>query len=265
MSSTSDGDGGSSLLWKAILVAIVMGLSFAGYRMWYADALRVHYADGFCPRGTWPQQRERVVVPGHTVILIDTSDEITAEDAEEAFDRIDAWARDTIRAPFLQKISIFGLPESPANIAEQSGRSWCIPKPGDMANVLYENPRAVEVEFRRFLRGVKTELDSLRQREQAAQSPIVETMAHLVQEHEDLDSFVLVSDMLQHSGVATHYGGNTALTPEARHECAKVSGGRRLRSVWVYYVDRELEVQGNLWPTSWWAECLDGVQGQTLD
>lgn len=265
MSSTSDGGGGSSLLSKGILVAIVVGLFFAGYRLWYSDALRVHYADGFCPRGTWPQQREGVDIPGHTVILIDTSDEITPEDAEEAFDRIDAWARDTLRVPFLQKISIYGLPESMAEIPEQSGRSWCVPKPGAMANVLYENPRAVEIEFRRFLRGVKTELDSLRQREQAAQSPIAETMAHLVQQHEDLDSFVLVSDMLQHSELATHYGGDTALMPEARDECVRVSGGGRLRSVWVYYVDRELDVQGNLWPTSWWAECLGSVRGQTLN
>ena len=265
MGSPSDEVGGSSLLWQGILVIIVLGLFFAGYRLWYADALRVHYADAFCPQGTWPQEREGVVVPGHTVILIDTSDEITPADAEAAFDRIDAWARDTLKAPFLQKISIYGLPESIAQIPEQSGRSWCVPKPGAMARILYENPRVVEIEFQRFLRRVKSELDSLRQREQAAQSPIAETMAHLVQQHEDLDSFVLVSDMLQHSTLATHYAGDTALTPEARSECEKVSGGGRLRSVWVYYVDRELEVQGHLWPTAWWAECLDGVQAQTLN
>lgn len=264
MSSTSDAGGGSSLLWKGILVVIVLGLCYAGYRLWYADQLRVHYADGFCPRGTWPQEREGVVVPGHTVILIDTSDEITPEDAEAAFDRIDHWSRDPLQAPFLQKISIYGLPESMAAIPEQSGRSWCVPRPGAMANVLYENPRAVEIEFRRFLRGVKTELDALIQQPQAAQSPIAETMAHLAQQHEDLDSFVLVSDMLQHSTLATHYGGDTSLTPEARSECGTMSGGGRLRSVWVYYVDRKLELQGNLWPTAWWAECLEGVQAQTL-
>ena len=265
MDSISDEGGGSSLLWKGILVVIVLGLFFAGYRLWYFDRLRVRPKDGYCPQGTWPQQREGIVVPGHTVILIDTSDEITPADAEAAFDRINAWARDPLKAPFLQKISIYGLPDSMAQIPKQSGRSWCVPKTGAMANVLYENPRVVALEFERFLGGVKSELDSLWQREQAAQSPIAETMAYLVQKHEDLNSFVLVSDMLQHSTLATHYSGETALTPAARSECEMVSGVGRLRSVWVYYVDRELEVQGHLWPTAWWAECLDGIQAQTMN
>ena len=206
-----------------------------------------------------------VAVTGHTVILIDTSDRITPQDAETAFQRIDDWARDTVQAPFLQKISIYGLPESTAEIPRRSGPSWCVPRQGATANVLYENPRVVEIEFREFLQGVKTQLDSLRRREQADQSPILETMAHLVQQREDLDSFVLVSDMLQYTELADLYEKDPRLTDRARQECDIAFAMRELRSVWVYYVDRELEVQGNVWPTAWWAECLQGVQAQTLN
>lgn len=252
--------------WQiSILVAVLVGLSIAAYRLWYQEGLRVHYANGFCPRGTWPQQREGVTVPGHTVILIDTSDQITPEVAENAFERIDEWARDTLSAPFLQRVSIYGLPESASEIPTPSGRSWCVPKHGALANVLYENPRVVEIEFRRFLRGVKVELDSLRTREQADQSPIVETMSYLVQHHPDLDSFVLVSDMLQHSGLADHYAQDPAMTDRARQECGKVFSGDRMRTVWVYYVDRPVDVQETIWPTSWWRECLGTVAGRTMN
>lgn len=252
--------------WQiTILVAVLVGLSIAAYRLWYQEGLRVHYADGFCPQGTWPQQREGVTVPGHTVILIDTSDQITSDVAERAFERIDEWARDTLGAPFLQRVSIYGLPESTSAIPVQSGRSWCVPKHGALANVLYENPRVVEIEFRRFLRGVKVQLDSLRQREQADRSPIVETMSYLAQHHPDLDSFVLVSDMLQHSESANNYAGSATLTDRARRECEQAFAKRDVRSVWVYYVDRSLEVQERIWPTSWWRQCLGEVRGQTLN
>ena len=252
--------------WPQIVLGLLLfGLGYVTYTLAYRDGMRLHRSDGFCPRGTWAQQREGVTVPGRTVVLIDTSDRITPQDAAQAFDRIGNLVRDTARIPFLQRISIVGLPESAVEISRENGQSWCVPKQGATANPWYENRRVVELEFRKFLRqGVKTKLDSLRNREQADQSPILETMSHLAQEHEDLDSFVLVSDMLQHTELASHYDGDMTLGPEARTECNKLLGGDRLRSVWVYYVDRELEVQGNLWPTPWWAECLQGVQAQTL-
>ena len=179
------------------LLIILVALSFMGYNMWYAEMLRVHYVDGFCPRGTWPQNREGVTSPGHTVILIDTSDRIDPEDGDRTFQRIDGLVRDTSLAPFLQKISIYGLPESAEEIPRQSGRAWCVPRQGEMANRLYENLRIVEIEFQRFLQGIKAQLDSLRNREQADQSPIIETISWLALQHDDLNSFLLISDMLQ--------------------------------------------------------------------
>ena len=241
------------------LCLILIGLAFMGYRLWYAEMLRVHYVDGFCPRGTWPQNQEGVTIPGHTVILIDTSDRISSEVGDSAFQRIDEWARDTIRAPFLQKVSIYGLPESEEEIPIVSGQPWCIPRQGVMANRLYENPRVVEIEFRRFLQGVKAELDSLIDRDQADQSPIVETMSWLTQQHEDLDSFVMISDMLQHSDLASHYVGYQEITPALRDVCDRIVR-RGMKSIEVYYVDRTLDLQGNLWPTGWWSDCLGNLE-----
>ena len=64
-----------------------------------------------------------------------------------------------------------------------------------MADLLYENPRVVEIEFATFLNRLRGILDELRDRKEATVSPIVETMASLVERNEDIDSFLLVSDM----------------------------------------------------------------------
>ena len=132
-----------------LLVLVIVALSalvvVVGYNLNYADQLRVREANGYCPTGTRAQLREGIRIPGHTVILVDTSNEISElEDGARAFERIEGWTRDTL---FLQKLSLYGLPESEHQDPSQSGRSWCIPKQGEMADLLYENPRVVEIEF----------------------------------------------------------------------------------------------------------------------
>ena len=248
-----------------VLVILAVIVVFFGYRLWYADQLRVRIADGYCPMGTRPQLQEQIEVPGHTVILIDTSNEILEEDGEAAFERIDALVRDTLQVPFLQKLSIYGLPESEDEIPRQTGRSWCIPKQGAMANVLYENPRVVEIEFRRFLQNMGAVFDELVDREEADSSPIVETLTYLVQHHEDLDSFIIVSDMLQHSSIWSDYGDVEPTSEDVRRECTKIRQSERLKAVFVYYIDRRLEVQGAMWPTLRWEECLGDVVASLLN
>ena len=247
-----------------VLVILACVLVFVGFRLWYAEQLRVTYADGYCPKGTWPQQNEGIEIPGHTVILIDTSDEIHEVTGALAFESIDAFLRDTLQVPFLQKLSIYGLPRSEAEIPQQAGRSWCIPKQGTMASVLYENPRVVEIEFRRFVLRIEDIFSDLVGREEADSSPIVETMANLVQRHEDLDSFVIVSDMLQHSSTWSEYSSLGPNLDEVRQECAAIRQSQRLKAVYVYYIDRKLEVQENLWPTQRWQECLGDVVTEAM-
>ncbi len=253
--------------WMVVLAVLGILASFGvlgviAYGAWYADGLIVRPPD-YCPTGTYPQVREGIEVPGHTAILIDTSNEIPTEDAELAFQKINGWARDS--APWLQRLSIHGLPESVNDRVARSYGSWCIPKEGADANMIYENRVYVEAQFRRFLATLQEMFGELVSREEAAQSPIVETLASLIQRNDDLDSVVLVSDMLQNTPLWSHYSmeGDTL---GIRSECRRITSLDRLKTVYVYYIDRGLpDVQPPEWPDPWWSRCLGAVRTEMLN
>lgn len=247
------------------VLAILVGLGIiAGMAFFtrYTDQLRVRPPD-YCPTGTWPQVREGIEVPGETAILIDTSNAISAKDAGAAFTGIDSWARGS--APWLQRLSIHALPESASDLDPRGYGSWCVPKEGEDANLIYENAVYVEAQFRQFLAKLRDIFRELVSRQEADESPIVETMAHLVQRNEDLDSIVLVSDMLQNTEAWSHYAKDRDVTslPDA---CREITGPGRLQTVFVYYIDRGLpEIQAPEWPDEWWRRCLSGVTTETLN
>lgn len=248
-----------------LLLFLFSVVTYVGYRLDYADKLKVRAANGYCPTGTRPQIREGIEIPGHTVVLIDTSNRIAEEDGRLAFEKIDELTRDTLRTPFLQKVSIYGLPESESEESVRSGRPWCVPKQGEMANELYENPRVVALDFRDFINGLQEVFESLRTREEADVSPIAETMAYLVERYEDLDSFVIVSDMLQHTSLWNAYTGGGALSTDAAAVCKRITRPGTLRAVYVYYIDRQIPVQGASWPTAGWKQCLAGIRAEALN
>lgn len=202
-------------------------------------------------------------IPGHTAILIDTSNKIPAEDTLRAFLKIDALARDTLVD--LQRLSIHRLPNTPGDLPVRSDGSWCIPKDGDDANLLYENPDYVEVEFRQFLATLAHIFRELVSREEADQSPIVETIAHLVQRDHRLNSIVLVSDMLQNTLLWNHYtmeGDSLGI----QSECRRITQPGRLETVYVYHIDRGVSAVGAAgWPDEWWSRCLGTVQTVLLN
>ena len=134
-----------------------------------------------------------------------------------------------------------------------------------MADILYENPRVVEIEFATFLNRLRRILNELRDREEADVSPIVETMASLVGRNGDIDSFLLVSDMLQNSSLWNEYTGETAVPIGAMAECDRISESGRVRDVYLYYIDRNLAVQSNDWPIDRWRVCLDGVGARMIN
>ena len=252
-----------SVVLSFVVIAAALGvLGYLGYLMLYKDALVVRPPD-YCPTGTWAQVKEGFAVPGHTAILIDTSNEIPAEDAELAFQAIENWTRE---APFLQRLSIYALPASAGAPAVRSYGSWCIPKDGEKANLIYENPVYVEAQFRRFLATAQDIFQKLVDRDEAAQSPIVETMAGLVRRNDDLDSVILVSDMLQNTDLWSHYTmeGDSLGTSS---ECQRIAGGAQLlEAVHVYYIHRSLpEIQAPEWPDAWWGRCLGGVRATMLN
>ena len=234
-------------------------IAYAMYKLWYFDQLRVKKEQGFCPTGTWPQMREGLVSPGSSIILVDTSDRISKEDGEMAFKRIEDWVRE---APLLQKISIYGLPEKENQPPRKVGDTMCRPARGDEAKILYENPRYVDSLFRKFLDKLNTVFSELLNREPAPQSPIVETLYHLVEPESKLDSLVLVSDMLQHSSIASHYpSGNGDIT----EYCKKISNFSRVKSIHVFYIIRENSPQRPDWRTPYWGACFEGIETTTLN
>ena len=240
-----------------ILIALTV-LTGLGFALWYTEQLRVTPPD-YCPTPTWPQEREGFVVPGHTAILIDTSNEIPTGNGKRAFDSIDSWIRNT--APFLQRLSLYGLPASAADRTSLRC-SLCVPKEGEEANYLYENEVFVEAEFRKFLEALQAMFDELVGMPEAPQSPIIETMARLVGGNEDLDSIILVSDMLQHTPQSSFYRDEDLLTDV----CAEITSPGRLKEVFVYYIDRGLpEIQPPEWPDPRWKRCLSGVRLESLN
>ena len=249
--------------WKlagAVLLIVIpiAVLCWAGYKVHYTDQLKALTSD-YCPQGTRPQEKEGFVVPGYTAILIDTSDKILFEDAERALQRINAWTRNRDLVPLLQRLSIHGLPESANKRVAQDHGSWCIPKTGKEADRLYDNPAYAQAQFEQFSDTLKSIFRDLVDRDEAAQSPILETMDYLVQRDTMLNSIVLVSDMLQNTLLWSHYTreGDTAGISST---CSQVRGEGRLKKVFVYYIDRGLPDQSLEWPDPWWRECLRGVE-----
>ena len=228
-------------------------LLYAMLTLLYADSLRVREREGFCPTGTWAQNREGVEIPGHTVILVDTSNKIVEQDGNDALGAIEKWAREEV--DFLHKVTLYGLPETEDTVPRQIGQSWCIPKQGAMADVLYENPRYVESQFRGvFLANLRRTFDGLLERQEAPQSPIVETLSYLVGALDDLTGVVVVSDMMQHSSLISHYDDNNVSLGEME-ECQNI----KLKSLHVLYIRREIRQQPMDWNTNW-AGCFDNIE-----
>lgn len=212
--------------------------------LFYAESLKVKARDGFCPQGTWAQQRENIIVPGHTAILVDTSNKISAADGEEAFKNIAAWARDL---PFLQKLSVYGLPSRGSVKPSLLAKPWCVPKQGQTADIIYENPRLVESAFKgKFLGRIRTIFNVLLKQEEADQSPIIETLAYFA-DNKEVDSVWLVSDMLQHSSSASHYNGDG----DMQSLCAKL----KFSGIKIYYIDRKISRQSSD-HRKIWENCL---------
>ncbi len=222
------------ILFTLIILFYIMGSLF------YAESLKVKSRDGFCPQGTWAQKRENIVIPGHTVILVDTSNKILEDDGKKAFRYIESWAR---TLPFLQKISIYGLSPEEKTKPDLIGKPWCVPKQGKTANKIYTNPRLVEVKFKaKFLARMQEILNFLVKREEAKSSPIIETIAYF-SEQDGVDSLWIISDMLQHSSQVSHYGNSQDLG----ELCSKI----KFDKIKIYYIDRGVKWQSREHKKTW--------------
>ena len=139
----------------------------------------------------------------------------------------------------------------------------CRPARGEEAKILYENPVYVDSLFRRrFLGKLNAVFSELLNREPAAQSPIVETIHFLVKSEFEPDSFILVSDMLQHSSVASHYPPGKG---DVLKYCEKIRNIAKLMSIQVFYIVRENSPQRSDWRSPYWGACFEGIETITLN
>lgn len=243
------------LLWAIGLVFVT------GVTVTILDRAEVEPPD-YCPTpGYWLHGLWKV--PGHTAILVDTSNEIPREDGALAFARVDSLVRDTAVVPHLQLVSMHGLPQQATRGVEQDDPR-CVPLQGAMASWIYDTPRWVQIDFDRWVNRLEETFDELVDRPEADRSPIVEAMAALVESRDSLDSIVLVSDMLQNTPLWSHYTG-LGDAQAVMAACRRIGRAGRIRAVYVYYIDRGLDIQPPTWPTPWWQRCLQGVRLEVLN
>ena len=245
---------------KKLVFAIVLAI-FTGTVVMVLDLAEVEPPD-YCPTpGYWLHEFWKV--PGHTAILVDTSNEIPREDGALAFALIDSLFRDTTVVPHLQLVSMHGLPQTGTRSVEQDDRR-CVPLQGAMANWIYDTPRWVQIDFDRWVNRLEETFDDLVGRPEAERSPIVEAMAELVESRDSLDSIVVVSDMLQNTPLWSHYTGQG--DPQAvMAACRRIAVTGRVKAVYVYYIDRGLDMQPVTWPDNWWRRCLRGIRLELLN
>ncbi len=245
---------------KKLVSAIVL-VFVTGVVVTILDRAEVEPPD-YCPTtGYWLHGLWKV--PGHTAILVDTSNEIPREDGALAFALIDSLVRDTMVVPHLQLVSMHGLPETGTHRVEQDDRR-CVPLQGAMANWIYDTPRWVQIDFDRWVNRLEETFDDLVDRPEAERSPIVEAIAELVESRDSLDSIVLVSDMLQNTPLWSHYTGRG--DPQAvMAACRRIATPGRVKAVYVYYIDRGLDIQPLSWPNDWWRRCLPGIRLERLN
>lgn len=221
----------------------------------YAETLKVKPRDRFCPLNTWAQQWKGIAIPGHTIILVDTSNKISKKDGTMAFAKIEEWLRDS---EFLQKISVYGLPKGEYEKPNKLGHSWCIPKQGKNADPLFSNLRKAEITFKaKFLGRIKKIFNVLIQQKEAPQSPIVETLAYFsnLDDKIKVNSVWLISDMLQHSSLASDYAG----TGDMQNLCKKL----KFDSVKIYSIGRNIPQQSSAHQEKW-EKCF-AVNSATIE
>lgn len=155
-------------------------------------------------------------LPPHTAVIIDKTDEYSAEQA----DFIAATIRRTRdRLEIGERLSLFELDQD--GRFDPRGRfSYCNPGRGDQVNPLFRNPEQMEERFNeKFGQPMQAILEDLVEPKEAPNSPVLEALARLAQTENFSDRaparrVVLISDMLQNSDVFSIYGGGGEM-PEA--------------------------------------------------
>ncbi|MEO1552901.1 MAG: hypothetical protein AAFR82_03125 [Pseudomonadota bacterium] len=163
-------------------------------------------------------------LPPHTAIIIDKTDEYSAEQAS-LIAAIIRRTRD--RLEIGERLTLFELDEY-GQFDPRGEFSLCNPGRGDQVNALFRNPEQIEERFNeKFNRPLETLLEDLVVPKEAPNSPVLEALARLGQTEAFSDRaprrrIVIISDMLQNSDAFTAYGGGGAM-PETMPDSLTVA------------------------------------------
>lgn len=148
------------------------------------------------------------IIPPHRVVIIDKTD-LYSQQQTAAIRRIILSERDNLDVG--ERLSLFELDET-GRLADTNEFSLCNPGSGEQVNPLYRNPERIQARYESlFDAPLQQALSDLVEPKDAPQSPILEALAELTQETSMAETvpgrrIVLVSDMLQNSGVFSVYG-----------------------------------------------------------
>lgn len=155
-------------------------------------------------------------LPAHTAVIIDKTDEYTQQQADLIASSI---RRAQDRLAIGERFTLFEL-DAEGRFDPRGAFSLCNPGRGSQVNPLFRNPQRIEERHARmFETPFEAVLEDLVVPKEAPSSPILEAMARLAQtEFFSPDApereLILVSDMLQNSGLFSAYGGGGSVMPE---------------------------------------------------
>lgn len=163
-------------------------------------------------------------MPPHTAVIIDKTDEYSAEQAALIASVI---RRTRERLDTGERFTIFEL-DARGQFDPRGEFSLCNPGRGSQVNPLFRNPKMIEARYTELFEApLDTVLEDLITPKEAPASPILEAVARLSQTEMFSDDVprrqvILISDMLQNSEIFSAYGGGGEM-PEGIASASDVS------------------------------------------
>jgi hypothetical protein len=250
-----------------VLILLVLGaLGFGGYEYMEATRNAVELDEAtLCPI------RDGVITPaGYAAVVIDTSDELPVVQRQNAENELTEAVR---QMPQGWRVSIYGLATDPAALPRPVIQ-LCNPGDGADLDTITANPTLARGTWAtKFVEPMQQAVMAGVAGAPADTSPIMETIAAIAASEIATPAarraprmLILLSDMLQHSALASHYRGKPDFAAlEATEAWQHLRADLSDVKVTVFYIDRAREA-GLDWNehVRFWEAYFD-AQGATLD
>lgn len=231
------GDKAKGIVFMLLGFILIAGLAGGGY--WLSQKRVKLDAVSGCP------------VTGPTAIhaiLIDRSDPISPQQAQQVRLVIDGYIS---RAKIGERFDLYVASGDTVSVLTPVA-SVCSPGRGDQANELYENPQMIQRQFEaKFVGVMKENLSRLLETATADSSPILESIkAAAVSSFGSIEpgqiplQMTIVSDLVQHSQVSSHFRGETSFDDLARRSAWRsLQANLKGATVNVLYLLRPVSVR----------------------